>query len=171
MVAWYGAITATAALGIELVKLWLERRRVKLEILPQMRSIGRIFPEYSEDTDWIIFRVINKGKRPVTITQNGCKLKKGSKHLCLIPRGGAGIGSLPKEILDGQSYELFGVFDALRKQAGGFENVEFFYVIDATGKIHKREMDRKLLNDFNGRSQKKERKEASNQTEVSHGRR
>ena len=155
-VAWYGAITATAALGIELVKLWLERRRVKLEILPQMRFFGGTFMHYSADTDFVIFKVINKGKRPVTINQHGVKLKGSNKYLVALPAG-TGPGSLPKEILDGQDYSLYVLFDELRRDAGGFEGVEFFYVFDATGKIHKRKMNRKLLKDFQNRTERTER--------------
>ncbi len=143
-VAWYGAITATATLGIELVKLWLERRRVKLEILPRMRLMGGII----SDTDVVVFKVINKGKRPITINQHGVKLKEGDNYLVTLPPPRIGIGLLPKEILDGQDYSVFSLFDELRQRTNDFSDVEYFYVIDAMGKYHKRKMDRKLLKDF-----------------------
>jgi hypothetical protein len=66
-----------------------------------------------------------------------------------------GLGALPKEILVGQNYSFYGLFEELEKKACGFDNIDFFYLSDATGKMYKRKMDRKLLKDFKSRIPKK----------------
>jgi len=159
-VAWYGAVTATVALGIEVVKLWLERRRVKLEILPKMHCIGEIFPDYPKDAHFVKFRVFNKGKRPVTITTLGVSLKKGNDlYIRPLYSPGFQIGSLPKEILDGQGHDFFTSFDELSENSDGFGKIDHFYVFDATGRKYKKRMDRKLLKKFRIKNVKESEKE------------
>lgn len=149
-VAWYGAITATIALLIDGVRLWLDRRRVKLKILPNMICTVPIFPNDSEDEIYTIFRVINLGIRPVTITHHGLSLIKGDgayKELYITP-GIQHIGGLPKEILEGQSYDLYSSQRALKDKTKNFTDIKFFYVTSATGAIYKKKMDGKLKKAF-----------------------
>lgn len=61
--------------------------------------------------------------------------------------------------LDGQDYAVDGVYEGLKEQAGGFENVDFFYVIDATGKYYKKRMARNLLKKFKTRIENDETSE------------
>ena len=75
-VAWYGAIVSSLALGINFINLWRDRRRVKLEIMPRMKIfVMGAGTHQPVQPDRIIFRASNFGKRPVTITHHGIKLK------------------------------------------------------------------------------------------------
>ena len=150
-VAWYGAIVSSLVLAINFINLWRDRRRVKLEMLPRMKMFvmgaGRNQPT---EPDRIIFRVSNLGKRPVTITHHGVKLKKrtnGATDLYVAPYA-LGDGSLPKEISDGQSIGLYADFDNIKSGTNNFKNIDCFYVIEATGQKYKKKMSWKLFRKF-----------------------
>ncbi len=67
LIAWYGAVVATAGLGISLYIAWRDRARVKINYRPHMFIYGGDALNYSEGVEYVSIDVINTGRRPIRI--------------------------------------------------------------------------------------------------------
>jgi hypothetical protein len=65
-VAWYGAIVATFGAFVSLYNAWCDRSLVIIDFQKGMKIINAV-PPYSEDKEYFIITVINKGRRPVAL--------------------------------------------------------------------------------------------------------
>lgn len=151
MLALYAAVLASLLLIIEIIKIVIWKQKVKLAIVPRLKCTHPVFPNYPQDTVYVGCLVTNKGRKPVNITSHGVYLKNsasGSRYLRIAANLPGYPGALPNEIYKGQNYQLFGDFEELKKQTDNFHNVNFFYVTDATGRVYKKKMDKKLFVQF-----------------------
>jgi hypothetical protein len=67
-VAWYGAIVATASFCFSAFQIWRDSSRIKI-LFEKGINLYNASPLYEEGVDYIAVTVINKGRRPVRISQ------------------------------------------------------------------------------------------------------
>jgi len=79
-VAWYGAIVATGALLVSTYNIWQDRARIRIKYQKGMRMINSA-PPYSDDKDYFIITIINKGRRPVAIGNVAVRLFNGKAFI------------------------------------------------------------------------------------------
>ena len=98
-VAWYAALVSTALLILRYLDYRKDRVNVKLDCRSDYRVYGDTAP-YKPDTDYIMIKVINKGRRSVTIGNVGF-ITKGKKEKDAILNDSFQFGS--RELAEGKS--------------------------------------------------------------------
>jgi hypothetical protein len=128
-VAWYGAIVATSTAIIQGVLVFRDRKRVKVKIDKNIRIIGPLgsYP-YKEGVDYAVIRIINTGRRKVTIENAGAKLLDGQ---ILQPVDILKIGQVTLE--EGNKHDIF-----VEQEKLDFSKIAYFYAKDTTGVIYKK---------------------------------
>lgn len=131
-VAWYGAIVATisviASIILGMITLLRDRASIKIKI-----SHGFLVysPSLSEDL-YIFIEAINKGRRPVTLTSLGFKLKNGNNIVFTKSR------ELPKELTEGKSYQEWISKKEIERDCQKLKtSIKYAWFKDATGKVYK----------------------------------
>lgn len=129
VVAWYGAIVATITLLILGFNTWRDRARIKVSAKCGWRIFGPSPIPYDQSKDYIGITVINKGRRSVTITKAGLKLKKG-KHEWLIAADS--MMYKQRELTEGKSCDFL-----IEQEQVDLNNIDYAWACDATGKTYK----------------------------------
>jgi hypothetical protein len=124
VVAWYAAIVSTIGLVIQGMNYLRDRVRIKISYAKNMKEAGR----YSDpDIIFTIVKVVNAGRRPVTITHIG------EQHLTST---GAFLSDTnptgPCQLTEGQH-----MIAKVNQRHIDFDNVRYFFAIDATGREHR----------------------------------
>lgn len=130
----FGLILGWLISGILLLIRILEYRRDKSKIKVTVRGHYGIIPE---DTVYrpgnkIIIRVVNKGRRPVTLTQAGLLLPRNCKdHYAIATESLKNI-----ELREGKPHTYILDEEPVKRAYNLTEDKYVAYVIDATGKIY-----------------------------------
>jgi len=137
LLAIYGAVLST--IGI-IWKIYSDRPKIKVKA-----SFGLIDYGGRIDDKSFLVGVVNRGRRPVTLSSVGIRAgKEDMIHLKTI--------GLPKELGEGKSHTEWFKIDSLRGK-----DCDFAWYRDATGKLYKsKSIRQKLKNYFD--SEKKENK-------------
>jgi len=133
VVAWYGAIVATisviASAILGTITLLRDRASIKIKISHGFLVHG---PNLSDDL-YIFIEASNKGRRPVTLTSVGFKLKNGNNIVFTEPR------ELPKELTEGKSYQEWVNKKAIEEDCQKLKTtIRYAWFKDATGKVYKK---------------------------------
>jgi len=131
-VAWYGAIVATisvvASIVLGMITLLRDRASIKIEISHGFLLYG---PSPSENL-YIFIEASNKGRRPVTLTSVGFKLKNGHNIVFTKSR------ELPKELTEGKSYQELVIKKEIERDCQKLKtSIKYAWFKDATGKVYK----------------------------------
>lgn len=127
-VAWYAAIVATLSFIFSAYHILRDRARIILKFQKNMRVHG--VPAYKPDKDYFVITVVNRGRRPVIITQAGCKFKQKEKPWT-IASDSFFYGS--RELSEGKSTEFL-----IEQASIDFSRLLFIWAYDATGRIYKK---------------------------------
>ncbi|MEX0924415.1 MAG: hypothetical protein WDZ82_00525 [Candidatus Paceibacterota bacterium] len=128
-VAWYAAIVATLVGIAQIVAVWRDRKHVKIKIEKGIRIMGPDGPgPYEENTDYVAIRIINAGRREVSILTAGASLLKGGQ---LIPTDILKAGTVT--LGEGKRYDAF-----VKQEQLDFSQIAYFYVTDATDSTYKK---------------------------------
>lgn len=127
----WGAITGTAGVFIALFSLYIsyliykrDRADIKLEFEKDRQLIGAVLHGYKRNTDYVCLSVLNKGRRPVTISK---------AYAGLLRETGGFI--FPDSMIRG-SHELTEGkrIDFLSEQEGiDFSDISYFEATDSVG--------------------------------------
>ena len=79
-VAWYGAIVATISMILVSYNVWRDRAKVIVRHQKGMKIINAI-PPYSEDKDYLVVTITNKGRRPIRLGVVGLFCESGESLL------------------------------------------------------------------------------------------
>ncbi len=82
VVAWYGAIVATAGFIFSAYSIWRDSVRLKITIEKDLRFYNT-HGLYKENVDYVRVTVVNRGRRPVKITQAEILTLNSTKRLLL----------------------------------------------------------------------------------------
>jgi len=122
IVAAYGAVLSTVAVARQIIT---ERVSIKITAHRDMMTHGD--PRH-DGTTLIILKVVNKGRRPVTITHTGA--------WCLYPTQPFMCGDneplLAHEIKEGE-----GITSYMNQSDTDITTIDFWQAIDSTGRIYK----------------------------------
>ncbi len=122
--AWYAAIVATSALGVQIWTAWRDRAQIVVTGQAGMR----VTPggPYDPQKEYILITVANRGRRPRTIEKVGLKVHSEDKPF-LIAADSAIKGHV--ELREGQSDQW-----VVEQAQLSLDQVEYVWAIDATGK-------------------------------------
>jgi hypothetical protein len=121
VVAWYAAVVATLSAAIQTANYLRDRVSVKISFQRDMKTMGDLLHDGMKLT---FVRVVNTGRRPLTITNMGLTYLKGGGETFTdwIPR-------LPCVLTEGQQVQ------ALVDETGlHYEDVRAFEAYDAAGR-------------------------------------
>jgi len=127
-VVWYAAIVATLSFILSAYHIVRDRARVILKFRKNMRVHG--VPAYKPDKNYFVITVINRGRRPVTITRAGCKFRQKEKPWT-IASDSFFYGS--RELREGKSTDFL-----IEQPSIDFSRLLFIWADDATGRIYKK---------------------------------
>ncbi len=136
IVAWYGAIMATLAVGISGWVAWRDRPRIVVSALAGYR----VTPggPYDPTKEYILITVSNGGRRPRTIDKVGLKLRRGDrKHIMAVDSVLKG----PQELTEGRSSLWI-----IEQGEIPLDDVEYAWAYDQTGKQFRGNLQRPDLN-------------------------
>ncbi|GAI18913.1 unnamed protein product [marine sediment metagenome] len=128
LIACYAALVATIGLGWNTYNIWRDRAKIKVRVSHGFLVYG---PSLSEDL-YIFIEAINKGRRPVTLTSVGFKLKNGHDIVFTKSR------ELPTELTEGKSYQEWISKEEIKKDCQKLKtSIKYAWFKDATGRIYK----------------------------------
>jgi len=125
VIAIYGAVVATAVFVFDMFKYFNEKPNVAVKTT---FSLFYESGDLKKEKKKIAIEIINSGRRPVTISYCGFKLKTDSImniQQVIDP-------NLPKQIAEGESYKSYADF-----AEGDSEKIIYAWVKDATGKEYR----------------------------------
>ena len=125
-IAIFGAIVGTVSLAISIWLAFRDRGRIFVSARPGYKVEGN--SEYDTEKIYIMINIVNKGRRPVTITKSGFRLK--SQSLFFETSDSTRKG--PREVREGQA-----ISDLLALDLIDIADVDYVYAIDATGKEYR----------------------------------
>lgn len=117
-VAWYAAIVATVSAALQLANYLRDRVKIKISFRRDMEIMGD--PVRARMT-FTIVRVVNTGRRPLTITNIGLKYLQGKGAIFVDT-----IPPLPHVLNEGQQMQAFVDQNSLR-----FDDIRSFEAYDA----------------------------------------
>lgn len=126
--AWYAAFLATLGIIFHILGYFRDRPKIRV------RGRAGISPESPLDPvnpykAHILISVVNTGRRPITITEVGVQMKKGSlKYWMATDSSESG----PREIQEGRVDEFW-----LDQTNVDLSNARYVYAIDAKGKEYR----------------------------------
>jgi hypothetical protein len=131
-VAWWGAITGTVALTVNVYLAWRDSARLRIVVAPGMRLMSPL-AGYPADKSYISVDVANRGRRPITVTKAWFVLARSQNKGLIIDsvRGG------PKELSEGQGTSWLAREDSL-----GPAIIKGIVVEDQTGRRWKKRLRR-----------------------------
>ncbi|MGA2877048.1 MAG: hypothetical protein ABSE82_16145 [Nitrososphaerales archaeon] len=122
IIAAYGAVVSTIAVAKQIISY---RVSIKMTVGLNMETRG---DPHHDGTTLIILKVVNKGRRPVTITHTGAWcLYPNNPFLCTDTQP-----DLAHEIKEGESIMTY-----LPKSAVDVETIDFWQAMDSTGRVYK----------------------------------
>jgi len=134
-VAWYAAIVATASVIVSAYKVMRDRAKLSIEVKPNMK-VFPARPEYDPDKTYIMVRVVNAGRRTVTLTHVWFEpKKKGAQNFFLeecLKRG-------PQELSEGKWATY-----ALEQEAIDLRCFRRICVSDSTGRTYCEKISRRV---------------------------
>ena len=133
-VAWYAALVSTVLLIIRYLDYRKDRVNVILDCMPDYRVYGATAP-HKPDTDYILIKVINKGRRPVTIGNVGFITKGNNEKDALLSDS---LREGPRELNEGKSTSYLMEQDAI-----DLNKIKYFVAYDLTGREFKGKLKRK----------------------------
>jgi hypothetical protein len=125
-IAVWGAITGTLSIIVEIVKTLNDRARVMITVQDKMVLLGE-----EPSIEYIMIKVINKGKRPVTIEKVAIKYKNNSGH-----KGKYGIINHPPRVIPAGNNEMY----QTEQKDTDWTTIKSVIAIDATGKEYQRKI-------------------------------
>ena len=126
-VAWWGAIVATVLAVLRVAELLRDRVNVAVTYQTGMELIGPGQP--SDDKNYLVLTVVNKGRRPVTITTvAGIPKSKRDKTFILLDS----IREGPRELLEGKSTKYM-----VPEQDLDLAKLKYFAAYDMTGREYR----------------------------------
>jgi hypothetical protein len=128
-VAWYAAIVATISAVLTGIKMWLDRPRIGLIARRNQRLFG--FSEFDPEEPYFLIQVVNKGRRPITLSVAGLQILGEIEEVIFR----SGIGSL--EIGEGKSYTAVAEESAL-EQGVNLDKISCLFARTTTGKTYKK---------------------------------
>ncbi len=108
ILASYGALISTLVAIWQIHSIWRDKADVR--VTPNIGILGSL----NETRKVFMVDIINKGRRPVTISSIQVRLKDGKDWLFIAPYANQG---LPKELTEGRSHKVFHNLD---------KTIEFF---------------------------------------------
>ena len=133
LLAIYAAVVATIGLAWHIYVGLRDRARVVLRYSTDMRLISY---RYHPDTDYLILRVTNRGRRPVNVTQAGAVLYRGQPKAFIFSSSFFGpAGRLLTEESPSTDF-------ACEQSQVDVTNIEYFWAQDATGRTYRKYLRR-----------------------------
>lgn len=130
VVAWYGAIVATAGFVLSLFNSLRDKAHIKIQYQPDMEVVGP--GPYSPGKTYFSVTVINKGRRPANITKAGLRIIGGKrKHLIF---SDSFSGHRTRVLTEESPVTEF----LVEQDLVPFDKAWYIWVTDATGNIYKR---------------------------------
>jgi len=129
LIAIWGGVTGTLGLLISYFAFKRDRADVAIEILKDMQVAGPITHPYKKGKNYISFKVVNKGRRPLTIGKAGYVFlkKDGGAILSDSMRRGA------TELTEGK----FATY-LMGQESVDFSEINYFAVYDVVGNTYKK---------------------------------
>lgn len=121
-VAWYGAILATVGTLVQLLNFLRDRKVVKISYQTNLKMAGGQSVIYGPDL-YVLVKVVNTGRRPVTISTVGALYRDGTGAIFPDTRP-----LMPTEIKEGQAIQVI-----IKQEGIGFEKMAFIEATDAAG--------------------------------------
>lgn len=126
-VAWYGAIVATASVAVSAYNILRDRASLLITVTPNMRFINPDEP-YESGT-FMLVKVVNRGRRPITVTHVWFEGGRKAEKLLLADSVKHGV----QELTEGKCV------DYPCKQADiEVQSFKRVCVSDSTGRVHRR---------------------------------
>ncbi len=145
VVAIYGAVVATATAIVQAIRIHRDQARIKVKVKQGM-LLGSAEQTYGFENAMII-KVINEGRRPVTLTSGGLRLSDNRDLITLQP-----VGMLPHELGEKASHDIMMSVDKLKETFRTLDKeitIKFAWVEDQTEHIYKNEKSsNKILKSF-----------------------
>ena len=136
-IAWYGAIVATISVVWSGLDYFRDRAKIRVRLAQGLA----LYPLSTERV--FILEAVNHGRRLSTLTEAGFLMKSGGTIVILRPE----TISFPYELHEGKaitiSLEKKEIFEQMQKRNSCITHA---YFRDATGRIYKARVSKKLLN-------------------------
>ena len=94
--AWLSALVGAVSLGVALYVAWRDRRTLAISWIPFQPTSAL---EFDDKQRYVVLTVANRGRRPVTLSSVGYRLRDGSRNLVLYDEFKDG----PIELTEGKS--------------------------------------------------------------------
>ena len=130
-VAWYAGIVATLSLVVNILKYLRDRANIKVKWKKDIRIVGESVYHYKKDKNYIAIKVMNMGKRPITIVNVGY-ITKGKDKPNAILTDSFTVGKVNFELKEGKSQSYY-----LEQDIVDLSKIKYFVVVDATDREYK----------------------------------
>lgn len=130
IVAWYGAIISTISILLAFMNYFRDKAKIQLKISQGLFAYG----SHLGDEIKIFIEIINKGRRPVTLTGAGLTLRNGKNMFILKSE----IMNFPFELLEGKSTQIaFNKTEVFEESKKENSQISYAWYKSATGKTYK----------------------------------
>jgi len=141
-VAWYGAIVATATAAVSAYNILRDRARILIQVTPNMQFLNPDEPH--ERGNFTLVKVVNCGRRPITITHVWFAGGSKAEHNLLLADS---VKHGARELTEGQWAD----FPCQQGSLAG-ESIKYVCVTDSTGRVHRKRIPRAALRAIRGLS-------------------